>query len=56
MATNVQVILSRDVPNLGRIGEIVNVKPVMRVTTYYPSDSQCPYLKETSLTQSTTGA
>jgi large subunit ribosomal protein L9 len=27
MASNVQVILSRDVPNLGRIGEIVNVKP-----------------------------
>jgi large subunit ribosomal protein L9 len=27
MASNVQVILSRDVPNLGRIGEVVNVKP-----------------------------
>ena len=27
MSSNVQVILSRDVPNLGRIGEVVNVKP-----------------------------
>ena len=27
MASNVQVILSRDVPNLGRVGEVVNVKP-----------------------------
>ena len=27
MASNVQVILSRDVPNLGRIGDVVNVKP-----------------------------
>ena len=27
MASNVQVILSRDVPNLGRIGEVVHVKP-----------------------------
>jgi large subunit ribosomal protein L9 len=27
MASNVQVILARDVPNLGRIGDVVNVKP-----------------------------
>jgi large subunit ribosomal protein L9 len=27
MAANVQVILARDVPNLGRIGELVSVRP-----------------------------
>ncbi|MCP4501426.1 MAG: 50S ribosomal protein L9 [Deltaproteobacteria bacterium] len=27
MATNVQIILARDVPNLGRIGDLVSVRP-----------------------------